>query len=83
MSGLNAAGPAELALMAGCVVVAVLALVGDVLLIRSAGRGGAWDRVAAAILVPFATGIGVFAVLMVKFVYDFAQCEANVGGDCL
>jgi hypothetical protein len=79
----NAAGPSELALMAGCVLVAVLALVGDALMLRAAWRGGACERVAAAILVPLATGIGVVAAIVLKVVYAFAQCEANVGGDCL
>ena len=83
MPAVIANGPSELALMAGCVVVAVLALVGDAMMVRIAWRGGAWDRVAAAIMIPLATAVGVTAVVVLRYTYIYAQCEAYRGGDCL
>jgi hypothetical protein len=65
------------------VVLAVLALTGDALMLRIAWRGGALERIAAAITIPLVTAVGVVAVVVLLYAIQFAQCEANVGGDCL
>jgi len=83
MPGVIANGPGELALMGGSVVVALLALTGDALMLRIAWRGGALERIAATIMIPLATSVGVVAVVVLRYAIQFAQCEANVGGDCL
>jgi hypothetical protein len=83
MTATIAYGADELALMAGCVVVALLALTGDALMLRIAWRGGALERLAAGIMIPLATAVGATAVVVFWYAIQFAQCEANIGGDCL